>query len=48
MCFCQDTNGVNFYNILTQEPDEKLTSAAGENFIGKIRGFQRNYLGLVT
>uniref|UniRef100_A0A4W6F1F6 Carboxypeptidase n=1 Tax=Lates calcarifer TaxID=8187 RepID=A0A4W6F1F6_LATCA len=32
----QNTNGVNFYNILTQEPDEKLTSSAGENFIGKI------------
>uniref|UniRef100_A0A4W6CTI8 Carboxypeptidase n=1 Tax=Lates calcarifer TaxID=8187 RepID=A0A4W6CTI8_LATCA len=29
----QNTNGVNFYNILTQEPDEKLTSSAGENFI---------------
>ncbi|XP_013879745.1 retinoid-inducible serine carboxypeptidase [Austrofundulus limnaeus] len=29
----QDTNGVNFYNILTQQPDEKLTSAEGENFI---------------
>uniref|UniRef100_A0A4W6F317 Carboxypeptidase n=1 Tax=Lates calcarifer TaxID=8187 RepID=A0A4W6F317_LATCA len=23
----QNTNGVNFYNILTQEPDEKLTSS---------------------
>ncbi|XP_042361044.1 retinoid-inducible serine carboxypeptidase [Plectropomus leopardus] len=29
----QNTNGVNFYNILTQEPDEKCHSAAGENFI---------------
>ncbi|XP_017294334.1 retinoid-inducible serine carboxypeptidase [Kryptolebias marmoratus] len=28
-----DTDGVNFYNILTQQPDEKLTSAAGESFI---------------
>uniref|UniRef100_A0A671UCP2 Carboxypeptidase n=1 Tax=Sparus aurata TaxID=8175 RepID=A0A671UCP2_SPAAU len=29
----QNTNGVNFYNILTQEPDEELTSSAGEDFI---------------
>ncbi|KAM4716464.1 retinoid-inducible serine carboxypeptidase [Anableps anableps] len=29
----QNTNGVNFYNILTQEPDEKLATSAGENFI---------------
>ncbi|MEQ2284951.1 hypothetical protein AMECASPLE_026904 [Ameca splendens] len=29
----QNTNGVNFYNILTQEPDDKLASSAGENFI---------------
>uniref|UniRef100_A0A3Q2TYB6 Carboxypeptidase n=1 Tax=Fundulus heteroclitus TaxID=8078 RepID=A0A3Q2TYB6_FUNHE len=29
----QNTNGVNFYNILTPEPDEKFTSTAGENFI---------------
>ncbi|XP_038563321.1 retinoid-inducible serine carboxypeptidase [Micropterus salmoides] len=31
----QNTNGVNFYNILTQEPDDTLThsSSAGENFI---------------
>ncbi|XP_049925130.1 retinoid-inducible serine carboxypeptidase [Epinephelus moara] len=29
----QNTNGVNFYNILTQEPDEKRRSAAGEDFI---------------
>ncbi|XP_045930866.1 retinoid-inducible serine carboxypeptidase [Micropterus dolomieu] len=31
----QNTNGVNFYNILTQEPDDALThsSSAGENFI---------------
>lgn len=29
----QNTNGVNFYNILTQQPDEKLTSSAGEDFI---------------
>ncbi|TDH03484.1 hypothetical protein EPR50_G00163850 [Perca flavescens] len=26
----QNTNGVNFYNILTQEPDEKRTSVAGD------------------
>lgn len=32
---CQNTNGVNFYNILTQEPDEELTSSAGEDFISK-------------
>lgn len=24
LCSFQNTNGVNFYNILTQEPDEKL------------------------
>uniref|UniRef100_A0A8C4ILX7 Carboxypeptidase n=1 Tax=Dicentrarchus labrax TaxID=13489 RepID=A0A8C4ILX7_DICLA len=29
----QNTNGVNFYNILTQEPDDKLASIAGEDFI---------------
>ncbi|XP_068587607.1 retinoid-inducible serine carboxypeptidase [Cebidichthys violaceus] len=29
----QNTNGVNFYNILTQEPDERRASAAGEDFI---------------
>ncbi|XP_046893949.1 retinoid-inducible serine carboxypeptidase [Hypomesus transpacificus] len=29
----QNTNGVNFYNILTQDPDEKITSVAGEGFI---------------
>uniref|UniRef100_UPI0037E95ADE retinoid-inducible serine carboxypeptidase n=1 Tax=Semicossyphus pulcher TaxID=241346 RepID=UPI0037E95ADE len=29
----QNTNGVNFYNILTQEPDERVVAAAGENFI---------------
>ncbi|KAM9345890.1 retinoid-inducible serine carboxypeptidase [Symphorus nematophorus] len=30
----QNTNGVNFYNILTQEPDEKrLVASAGEDFI---------------
>ncbi|XP_026180469.1 retinoid-inducible serine carboxypeptidase [Mastacembelus armatus] len=30
----QNTNGVNFYNILTQEPDEKqLHSSSGLNFI---------------
>lgn len=29
----QNTNGVNFYNILTQEPDDKLTSSAGKDFI---------------
>ncbi|XP_028254623.1 retinoid-inducible serine carboxypeptidase-like [Parambassis ranga] len=29
----QNTNGVNFYNILTQDPDEKLTSSAGESYI---------------
>ncbi len=32
---CQNTNGVNFYNILTQEPDEKLTSSTGGDFICK-------------
>uniref|UniRef100_A0A8C4IPL0 Carboxypeptidase n=1 Tax=Dicentrarchus labrax TaxID=13489 RepID=A0A8C4IPL0_DICLA len=31
----QNTNGVNFYNILTQEPDDKLASIAGEDFICK-------------
>ncbi|XP_070703890.1 retinoid-inducible serine carboxypeptidase [Pempheris klunzingeri] len=29
----QNTNGVNFYNILTQETDEKVKSSAGEDFI---------------
>ncbi|KAF0032241.1 retinoid-inducible serine carboxypeptidase [Scophthalmus maximus] len=29
----QNTNGVNFYNILTLEPEEKLGSSAGENYI---------------
>ncbi|XP_008283954.1 retinoid-inducible serine carboxypeptidase [Stegastes partitus] len=29
----QNTNGVNFYNILTQEPDEKLTLSEGEDYI---------------
>ncbi|XP_041633736.1 retinoid-inducible serine carboxypeptidase [Cheilinus undulatus] len=29
----QNTNGVNFYNILTQEPDEKVAASAGENYI---------------
>ncbi|XP_070778637.1 retinoid-inducible serine carboxypeptidase [Enoplosus armatus] len=29
----QNTNGVNFYNILTQDPDDKVTSSAGEDFI---------------
>ncbi|XP_038123491.1 retinoid-inducible serine carboxypeptidase [Cyprinodon tularosa] len=29
----QNTNGVNFYNILTQQPDEKTASFAGGNFI---------------
>ncbi|XP_028310554.1 retinoid-inducible serine carboxypeptidase [Gouania willdenowi] len=29
----QNTNGVNFYNILTQDPEQKLTSNPGENFI---------------
>uniref|UniRef100_A0A674B1K9 Carboxypeptidase n=1 Tax=Salmo trutta TaxID=8032 RepID=A0A674B1K9_SALTR len=29
----QNTNGVNFYNILTQEPDEKMSSVAGEGYI---------------
>lgn len=29
----QNTNGVNFYNILTQEPDEKVDASAGENYI---------------
>ncbi|KAM6904748.1 retinoid-inducible serine carboxypeptidase [Xenentodon cancila] len=29
----QNTNGVNFYNILTQEPDEKLAFSSGKDFI---------------
>lgn len=29
----QNTNGVNFYNILTQEPDERRASVPGEDFI---------------
>ncbi|XP_034750910.1 retinoid-inducible serine carboxypeptidase [Etheostoma cragini] len=29
----QNTNGVNFYNILTQDTDDKRTSVAGEDFI---------------
>lgn len=29
----QNTNGVNFYNILTQEPDEKMSSVAGEGYL---------------
>uniref|UniRef100_A0A8C7Q6M2 Carboxypeptidase n=1 Tax=Oncorhynchus mykiss TaxID=8022 RepID=A0A8C7Q6M2_ONCMY len=29
----QNTNGVNFYNILTQEPDEEMSSVAGEGFL---------------
>nr|XP_046270268.1 retinoid-inducible serine carboxypeptidase [Scatophagus argus] len=29
----QNTNGVNFYNILTQDSDDKLTSSAGEDYI---------------
>ncbi|XP_034450221.1 retinoid-inducible serine carboxypeptidase [Hippoglossus hippoglossus] len=29
----QNTNGVNFYNILTQDPDEKVRSSVGEDFI---------------
>ncbi|KAI9515013.1 Retinoid-inducible serine carboxypeptidase [Dissostichus eleginoides] len=29
----QNSNGVNFYNILTQEPDESRSSAAGEDYI---------------
>ncbi|XP_036944220.1 retinoid-inducible serine carboxypeptidase [Acanthopagrus latus] len=29
----QNTNGVNFYNILTQDPDAKLASSAGKDFI---------------
>lgn len=37
MCwfFHQNTNGVNFYNILTQQPDEKRVSSLGENFMGE-------------
>lgn len=32
----QNTNGVNFYNILTQEQDEKQRLyPAGENYVGK-------------
>ncbi|KAM7386132.1 hypothetical protein PAMA_008986 [Pampus argenteus] len=33
----QNTNGVNFYNILTQEPDEKRTSSPGEDYISLLR-----------
>lgn len=36
--FWQNTNGVNFYNILTQDPDAKVSeklSISAENFIGK-------------
>lgn len=29
----QNTNGVNFYNILTQDPDDKLVSSAEEDYI---------------
>ncbi|XP_032394534.1 retinoid-inducible serine carboxypeptidase isoform X2 [Etheostoma spectabile] len=29
----QNTNGVNFYNILTQDTDDRRTSVAGEDFI---------------
>ncbi|KAM4635477.1 retinoid-inducible serine carboxypeptidase [Polymixia lowei] len=29
----QNTNGVNFYNILTQDPDEKLTASGEEGFL---------------
>lgn len=40
-CFLwQNTNGVNFYNILTQDPEEKLGEElriSTENFIGKTR-----------
>ena len=32
----QNTNGVNFYNILTKEPDDKLSSLAKDDFIGKL------------
>lgn len=34
----QNTNGVNFYNILAQDPEEKLSEKLGfstENFMGK-------------
>lgn len=33
----QNTNGVNFYNILTQESDEMKTSSdkAGDGFLGE-------------
>lgn len=36
----QNTNGVNFYNILTQDPEQKLGEnlrVSTENFIGKTR-----------
>ncbi|XP_061568109.1 retinoid-inducible serine carboxypeptidase [Cololabis saira] len=29
----QNTNGVNFYNILTQEPDEELALSPGKDFL---------------
>uniref|UniRef100_A0A3Q1I799 Carboxypeptidase n=1 Tax=Anabas testudineus TaxID=64144 RepID=A0A3Q1I799_ANATE len=35
----QNTNGVNFYNILTQEEDEKVLSSAGENYIGTLSNY---------
>ncbi|KAE8283552.1 Retinoid-inducible serine carboxypeptidase [Larimichthys crocea] len=28
----QNTNGVNFYNILTQDPDDRVTALAGEDY----------------
>lgn len=38
----QNTNGVNFYNILTQDPDDKLTSVAGEGFLSMM---MRRHIG---
>ncbi|TMS15412.1 Retinoid-inducible serine carboxypeptidase [Larimichthys crocea] len=32
LVFSQNTNGVNFYNILTQDPDDRVTALAGEDY----------------
>ncbi|KAM3838422.1 retinoid-inducible serine carboxypeptidase, partial [Diretmus argenteus] len=29
----QNTNGVNFYNIMTQDPDEELVTSSGDHFL---------------
>ncbi|XP_010903969.2 retinoid-inducible serine carboxypeptidase [Esox lucius] len=38
----QNTNGVNFYNILTQEPDDEMTSVAGEGYLSLL---MRRHIG---